>query len=70
MYPPKESEGGTRDDRTGEHIVALQKGPVGRVRIVRPKSEGSRWSAKAIEEIEATPDKPNPEDPKQKEPLI
>ena len=43
-------------------------GPAIKVRTVRPKAEGERWSAIAIKDIVATPDMPNPKDDSQKDP--
>ena len=56
-------------DRSNEHIVVLKEGgPAIKVRTVRPKAEGERWSAIAIKDIVATPDMPNPKDDSQKDP--
>ena len=43
-------------------------GPALKVKTVRPKAEGERWSAIAIKDIVATPDMPNPKDDSQKDP--
>ena len=52
--------------RTNEHLVAYQDGgPVVRVRTVRARPSAERWNAKAIEEVKATPEKPNPKNDKQ-----
>ena len=57
------------NDRSNEHIVVLKEGgPAIKVRTVRPKAEGDRWSAIAIQDIVATPDMPNPKDDSQKRP--
>ena len=57
------------NDRRNEHIVVLMEGgPAIKVRTVRPKTEGERWSAIAIKDIVATPDMPNPKDDSQKDP--
>ena len=57
------------NDRSNEHIVVLKEGgPAIKVRTVRPKAEGERWSAIAIKDIVATPDMPNPKDDSQKDP--
>ena len=52
-----------------ELIVVLKEGGQAiKVRTVRPKTEGVRWSAIAIKDIVATPDMPNPKDDSQKDP--
>ena len=52
------------DDKSNEHIIVVKDGgPAIRVRSVRPRPESQRWNSKAIEDIIATPDKPNPADP-------
>ena len=57
------------NDRSNEHIVVLKEGrPAIKVRTVRPRAEGERWSAIAIKDIVATPDMPNPKDDSQKDP--
>ena len=57
------------NDRNNEYIVVLKEGgPAIKVRTVRPKTEGERWSAIAIKDIVATPDMPNPKDDSQKDP--
>ena len=48
-------------------MVLKDGGPAVKVRTVRPKAEGDRWSAIAIKEIVATPDAPNPKDESQKD---
>ena len=56
------------NDRNTEHIEVLKEGgPAIKVRTVRPKAEGERWSAIAIKDIMATPDMPNPKDDSQKD---
>ena len=56
------------DDSTHEHLVVVPgtMGPALRVRTVRTRPPSERWSAKAIEEIRATPDVPNPRDESQR----
>ena len=49
-------------------MVLKEGGPAIKVRTVRPKAEGERWSAIAIKDIVATPDKPNPKDESQEDP--
>ena len=57
------------NDRSGEHLVAMKAGgPAIKVRTVRQKAEGSRWSREAVEEIKCTPDAPNPRDASQRQP--
>ena len=57
------------NDRSNDHIVVLKEGgPAIRVRTVRPKAEGERWSPIAIKDIVATPDMYNPKDDSQKDP--
>lgn len=52
--------------RTGEHLgVLAEGGPVIRVRTVIRRPEAQRWSAQAIKDIVATPQKPNPKNPEQ-----
>ena len=54
------------NDRSNEHIVVLKNGgPAIKVRTVRPRSEGDRWSVGAIKEVVATLDAPNPKDESQ-----
>ena len=56
------------NDRNNGHIVVLKEGgPAIKVRTVRPKAEGERWSAIAIKDIVAEPDMPNRKDDSQKE---
>eukprot|EP00973_Karenia_brevis_P048650 6753750-Karenia_brevis.AAC.1 len=56
-------------EKTNEHIVVLRGGgPAVLVRTVRPVSDSERWSKQAIEEIIATPDRPNPKNPQQQRP--
>ena len=55
------------DTRSNEHLVVLAGGGMAlKVRTVRMRPESERWSKKAIEEIVATPDAPNPTDPNQR----
>ena len=56
------------DNRTNEHVVLSEGGPAMKVRTVKPRAEGDRWSLKAINDIEATPDVPNPKDRAQPKP--
>ena len=57
------------EHRPGEPLVVVADGgPALRVRTVRARPQSERWSTKAIEEIVATPDKPNPQDPEQRMP--
>ena len=49
------------ETRSNEHFVILKDGgPAIKVRTVKPRAEGDRWSADAIFKIMATPDAPNP----------
>ena len=49
--------------RSNEHIVVLEGGgPAIRCRTVKRRPLGNRWQAAKIEEIAATPRKPNPDD--------
>ena len=55
------------DIRSNEHLVVLAEGGMAvKVRTVKMRPESERWSKKAIEEIVATPDAPNPIDPMQR----
>ena len=55
------------DNRTHEHIlVAPNGGPALQIRTVRARPASERWSLKAIRDIVATPDRPNPKDPAQR----
>ena len=57
------------NDRSNEQIVVLKEGgPAIKVRTVRRKAEGERWSATAIKDVVATADTPNPKDDSQKDP--
>ena len=49
-------------------MVLKEGGPAIKVRTVRPRAGGERWSAIAIKDIAATPDMPNPKDESQKGP--
>ena len=56
------------DARSNEHVVILGNGgPAIKVRTVKPRPEGDKWSAEAIEAIVATPDVPNPKDETQRD---
>ena len=57
------------DDRTGEHIVVLESEQAVRVRTARPVTEGERWNAAKVLAIKATPNKPNPRQAEQRDPL-
>ena len=55
--------------RSGEHVVVLPGGgPAIKVRTVKSRPPSERWNEKAIGEVVATPDAPNPKDPNQKAP--
>ena len=55
------------DNRTHEYVVVAPHGaPAIRIRTVRARPASERRSLKAIREIVATPDRPNPNDPSQK----
>ena len=55
------------NSRSNEHVVVLPGGgPAMRVRTVRARPGSERWSADAIVEIRATPERPNPHNAKQK----
>ena len=55
------------NSRSNEHVIVLPGGgPAMRVRTVRARPSSERWSAKAIEEIVATPQRPNPHNAKQR----
>ena len=57
------------DHRSNEHLIILASGgPAIRVRTVKPRPDSERWSSKAIDEIKATMNKPNPKDESQGEP--
>ena len=53
--------------RSNEHLVVFPGGrPALRVRTVRARPSSERWSARAIAEIIATPQRPNLHNAKQK----
>ena len=55
------------NSRSNEHVVVLPGGgPAMRVRTVRARPGSERWSADAIVEIRATPERRNPHNAKQK----
>ena len=55
--------------RSNEHLIALPGGgPVLRVRTVKKKPDSMKWNAKAIEDVVAVPDAPNPHDKRQSAP--